>query len=75
MKPSRISYRSCKTKKLNRRLVTMKKAKPKKSGKIKLRHIGFILGVVAYYLWRRDSSSPDEAPEWELGFDGFDDNY
>ena len=47
----------------------------KKSGGLKLRHVGFILGAIAYIFWRLDSFSRRETDEDEAEFGGFDDYY
>ena len=53
----------------------MDKKKKKKCGKIKLRHLGIILGAVIYYCWQRDKSLSNEADENEAELGGFDDFY
>ena len=53
-----------------------KQQKPKKRVKLRLIHLGIILGAAIYFIWRNNCLQEEEsALDGESGLEGFDDYY
>ena len=59
-----------------RRNKEKKERETKKCGKLKLFHLGIVLGAAIYFIWRHNCSLKDDlAIENESGLESFDDYY